>query len=126
MKSALTLIAFVLLTSSAFARIVEIEHRYYVETNGVEEPISLLNDLVVKKQISTIKIYSGGKLNMVSFAKKGEKEKHYSVDGKGFMYEIQPFSNYRVSRIDRQNMIHFAEAPKKRFFINSDGFFIHK
>lgn len=126
MKTTFALLATLILSSSAFAKIVSNDHRYFVSTNGKEQPIHLLNSLIENKQVSAIKIYAGGNINVISFAKKGGAEKLYSIDDKGYMYAIEPFANYRINKIDRDNMIRFAEAPSKRFFVNNKGFFIYK
>ncbi len=125
MKTTLLLLS-LLISSASFARIVSLDHRYYIETNGKEEPIYLLNELIEKKIVKTIKVYNGGNVNMISFAKKGEAEKLYSIDEKGYIYAIEPFSKYRVSKVDRNNHIQFAEAPSKKYFINSHGYFIYR
>lgn len=125
MKATLILLA-MLLSSTSFARIVSLDHRYYIETNGKEEPIYLLNSLIEKKAVKTIKIYGGGNINVISFAKNNGPEQLYSIDEKGYMYAIEPFSKYKISKIHNNNLIQFAEAPNKRFFINSQGYYIYK
>ena len=122
--SVLLLSAF-LFNSPAFAKIVVQKNKVFIEGDGNRTPLSLVNEMIKKKEISKLKLYGAGKANVISFAKKGEKEKLYSVDKKGFVYAIDPFSKYEVKKVDDKGLVQFKEVPGKSYKITSQGFFIH-
>lgn len=126
MNSLIIALILSVLSPAVLAKITTHNHRYYVQVKNRMAPIHLLNTLIENREVSAIKIYANGNIHMISFAKKDGVEKVYSIDEKGYMYAIEPFSHYQVSRIDKKNMIQFAQVPHKKFFINSDGFFIYK
>lgn len=114
-----------LLSSSAFAKIVVNSNSFFVESKGNRKPIALLNTMAENKEISEVKLFSEGRVNLVAFSKNGEKEKIYSVDEDGFIYSIEPFTNYRVKHIDSEGIVTFKEEPKRRYRINTKGFFLY-
>jgi hypothetical protein len=113
------------LASSAFAKIVLIEDKLFLRHQGKQLPLLMVNELISKKEISKVKLFGGGDIRLLSFAKKGESEKLYSVDEKGFVYAIEPFTTYEVTQVDEKGMIHFKQKPGKRFRIDPNGFFLH-
>lgn len=123
---ALSLSLALLLSSLASAKIYHKDQRFFIETKGKSVALDTLNSMIEKKQISTVKLYRGGMVHMLSFAKTGEKEKHYSVDEKGYIYSIEPFSSYSVEDVDAMGEIRFKEKPMKKYFITNSGFYIHK
>lgn len=126
MKTALILACFILFTSTAsFGRIVHSKDKLFLEQNGERIPIETVNQLVKDKTISKIRLYGEGKVHLISFAKKGDAEKLYSVDDKGFIYSLSPFTNYKVKDIDGEGKISFQEAPGKKYRISSKGFFFY-
>lgn len=120
-----SLAALLMLSLSAFGKIVVQDDKLYVESKGNRVPLGLVNSMIQEKSISDIKLYANGKIHMISFSKNGEREKIYSVDEKGFVYSIEPFSSYSVSRVDQDNLIHFKEVKNRRYKINSKGFFLY-
>lgn len=126
MKTALTLISFLLLIStSSFARIVHSQDKMFIEHDGNRVPLETVNILIKDKKISKIKLYGEGKAHVISFAKKGESEKLYSVDEKGFIYSLDPFTNYRVKDVHDDGRISFQEVPGRKYKISSKGFFLY-
>ena len=126
MKTALTLFIFLLLTSTnSFARIVHTKDKLFMEQNGDRIPIDSVNNLIREKKISKIRLYGEGKVHLISFAKKDDKEKLYSVDEKGFIYSLDPFTNYHVKAIHEDGRVSFKEVPDKKYRISSKGFFLY-
>jgi hypothetical protein len=126
MKNYLILFLSLLLTSSAFARIVSSKEGLFIQSGGKLVPLSLLNEMILNNSISQVKLYGEGRVHLISFAKPNESERLYSVDNKGFVYAIEPFSTYQVKAIDEKGFIRFAQAPNKKFFINNHGYFIYQ
>lgn len=126
MKTAFTLIVFLLLIStSSFARIVHTQDKMFLEQGGNRVPMETVNQLIREKKISKIKLYGEGKAHVISFAKKGEAEKLYSVDEKGFIYSLDPFASYRVKNVHDDGRISFQEVPGRKYKISSKGFFLY-
>lgn len=126
MKKSFALIFFTFLfISSAFGKIVVSSNNFFVESKGTRNPIAMLNTLAQKKEISDVKLFSEGRVNLVLFAKNGEKEKLYSVDDDGFIYSIKPFTNYSIKDVDSDGMVTFKEEPERRYRINSKGIFLY-
>lgn len=115
-----------LFVSTAQAKIVLVEDKLYLREDGKQVPIFLVNELIKKNSISKVKLYGGGNVNIISFAKNGEKEKIYSVDSKGYVYAIEPFANYEVADVDTdKGHFRFKQEPKRKYRVNSKGFFLY-
>jgi hypothetical protein len=114
-----------LLTPAAFAKIAVKGDKVFIESKGERTPLMMVNSMIKKKEISKLKLYGSGAANVISFAKKGEDEKLYSVDRNGFIYAIEPFSNYEVNQVDSDGLVQFKEVPGKSYRITSKGFFIN-
>lgn len=112
-------------SSAAFAKIVVHEDKLFIRKSGKQEPIMLVNQLVDQKTITHLKLYGGGDIHLISFAKEGEKEKLYSVDTKGFVYSIEPFSSYEVEKVHAEGLITFKQQPSRKYRISSKGFFLY-
>lgn len=113
--------------TTAFAKVVINKDQLFLETSaGGRTPISNLNTMIEKREISKLKLYGDGKTHIVSFAKKkGGKEKNYSVDHRGFIYEIEPFSNYTITKVHENGDVEFKEAPGKKYKVTSEGYYIY-
>jgi hypothetical protein len=125
MKSTLTFIALLIaLKSPLSAKIVMIDDEVYLRKDGQQIPVFVVNQLIAKEKVKKVHLFGEGRIHLISFAENGEEEKLYSVDDKGYIYSIEPYSRYRVSKIvDNEHFI-FQEEPKKNFRVTSKGFFI--
>ena len=115
----------VLMTSSAFANIVSSKGEYFVETKNGKNPIMNVNEMVKNETISKIQTYGEGKVHMISFSKENGPVMLYSVDEKGFIYSIKPYSAYTVSSVDKDGKVSFKEVPKRKFSVDAKGFFLY-
>lgn len=84
-----------------------------------------VNDMIQKNTISNIKTYGDGNANLISFSENKGPVKLYSVDHKGFIYSIKPFSNYTVSDVDADGKFKFTEVPNRRYVVDAKGFFFY-
>lgn len=124
MKTTLALLALsAIFSTSAFAKIVMKKNQYFIETKRHATPLSLVNELVKKDQITRVKVY--GNAHLISYATKEGPVKLYSVDEKGFTYAIEPFSTYSVSNIEKNGKFQFNEVPGRKYVVDAKGFFIH-
>lgn len=114
-----------LLCTSAFASIVRVDDKLFLRSKGKQVPLLMVNELIQNKTVTKVKLYGEGRVPMVSFAKKNEKEKLYSVDEKGFVYSIEPFASYDVADIGDDGSIRFKQVPGRKYKINSQGFFLY-
>ena len=113
------------LTFSSYAKVVFTKDRLYLQKKGEQLPISFVNEMIENKAISKIKLYGGGDIRLISFAKEDSKEKLYSVDEKGYVYSIEPFTSYSVSKVNSNGTVEFKQQPGKQYRINKDGFFLY-
>lgn len=126
MKMLLTLLALALmLSTSAFAKIVTNDGQFFIKTKKGTHPIMSVNELIEKKEISQIKMYGKGNVHVLSFATKKGPEKLYSVDQKGFIYSIKPFSDYSISKVDANGKFQFKQVPKRNYVVDAKGFFFY-
>ena len=126
MKKTLTLLSLsMLLTTSVFAKIVTEEGQYYVESKAGKTAMMNVNDMLKKNEISKVKIYGEGKVNLISFSKESGPEKLYSVDEKGFIYSIEPFTSYTVTNVMPDGKFQFKETPKRKYTVSPKGFFVY-
>lgn len=107
------------------AKIIQQNDEFAIETKKGVAPIFMVNKLIRENSISRIKVYGNGNVHLLSFAKNGESEMLYSVDEKGFIYSIKPFSSYTVSKVEADGMFQFEEKPGIKYKITSSGFFLH-
>lgn len=108
------------------SKIVTHNGEFFIVTQQQRVPIFLINQLVEKGQISRVKLYGAGNAHLISFSKDTDKkEKLYSVDEKGFIYSISPFSDYSVTEVDDYGKFKFREIQNKKFFISNKGFFLN-
>jgi hypothetical protein len=110
---------------SAIGKIVPVNGRFFIEASGARQPIFLVNDAIDKGLVSKVKLFNGGRIHILSFAKEKGEEYLYSVDEKGFTYSIHPFSSYTVSDVDDDGKFRFQQVPGKKFFVDKNGFFLH-
>lgn len=115
----------ILVTSSAFAKVVINKDKLFLDTTAGRTPISTLNTMIEKKEVKKLKLHGDGKAHVVSFSKNKGNEKLYSIDHRGFIYDIQPFSDYTVSKVYENGDIEFKEAPGKRYKVTSEGYFVY-
>ncbi len=125
MKSALTFIALlIVLKSTAFAKIVMIDDKVYLRKDGQQIPVFVVNELIEKEKVKKVHLFGDGKIHLISFAEGKDAEKLYSVDDKGFIYSIAPYSKYRVKDVIDNERFVFQEVPGKRYRVTGKGFFI--
>lgn len=125
MKKSLFLITLSLvLSTSAFARIVKEKNRLFIETNTSKSPITMVNEMIKNNTISKLKMYDSGKVHLLSFSKHDGPTKLYSVDERGYIYSIEPFSNYEVSNVDN-GKFQFKEVPNRKYVVDAKGFFLY-
>lgn len=126
MKTTLTLLALsMVLSTSAFAKIVSAKGEYFVESKSGKQPLMSVNEMIRKNTISNIKTYGDGNANLISFSEKKGPVMLYSVDEKGFIYSIKPFSGYTVSDVDADGKFKFAEVPNRKYVVDAKGFFFY-
>ncbi|HXH31385.1 MAG TPA: hypothetical protein VNJ01_11275 [Bacteriovoracaceae bacterium] len=126
MKAALfSLPLLVSLSHLAHAKVIYKNNQLFVETKGKQVPVLTVNTLISENKIEAIKLFADGQVNAISFAKKGEKEKIYSIDEKGFAYSLEPFASYKVQKTDPKGFITFKEFPKRKYRVTEKGFFIY-
>lgn len=126
MKATCALLALALtFVTSCFAKIVSSDELYFIKNKDGRTPISTVNDLIKDKAISKIKTYGDGSAHIISFAKKNGPVKLYSVDQKGFIYSIKPFTDYSVMKVEPNGKFSFQEVPKRKYLVNSKGFFLY-
>jgi hypothetical protein len=114
-----------LFTFSAYAKVVFTKDRLYLQKKGEQLPLSFVNEMIENKAISKIKLYGGGDVRMISFAKEDDKEKIYSVDEKGYVYSIEPFTSYSVSKVNSNGTVEFKQQPGRKYRISKEGFFLY-
>lgn len=120
------IIALILMLSSvAHARIYFEKDTFFVETKGKKSPIAILNNLAQSKAITKVKLFGEGKIHILAFSKKNEKEKIYSVAEDGYMYSLKPFTDYEVKNITSKGLVQFKQDPKRSYKIDSKGFFLY-
>lgn len=115
-----------LIANVSWAKVVISKDQLFLETTAGRTPISSLNTLIEKREVKNLKLHGDGLAHVVSFSKKkGEPVKNYSIDHRGFIYDIEPFSNYTVSKVHPNGDIEFKETPGKRYKITSEGYYIY-
>jgi hypothetical protein len=102
-----------------------VDDRLYLRKDGKQVPVFLVNEFIDKKKVKKVNLFDGGKVHIVSFAIKGDREKLYSVDDQGYIYSIEPFSKYSVDKITEDGSFVFKEVPGKQFRVTGKGFFVH-
>lgn len=120
-----TLLLLSALVPIAQAKIIKEKYDFLIVTKKGESPIFMVNKLIKEKSVSRIKIYGNGDIHLLSFAKDGEEEKLYSVDDKGYIYAIDPFSSFTVSKVEKDGGFQFKEKPGVKYKVSSNGFFLH-
>ena len=115
----------ILFSFSAFAKITTSKDNYFIQTPEGDIPLMSVNAMVKEKTISKISLYGNGSANLISYATKNGPVKLYSIDAKGFTYSIEPFASYTVTNTDPDGKFQFKEVPKRKFFVDSKGFFLY-
>lgn len=124
MKRTLTLLALsAALSTSAFAAIVSSKGQYFIETKSGVQPLMAVNEMIQKNTISNIKTY--GSANLISFSEKKGPVTLYSIDHKGFIYSIKPFSGYTVSDVDAEGKFKFSEVPNRQYVVDAKGYYFY-
>lgn len=121
---ALLILAF-LLPSSIYAKIISSNDLYYIQTRKGNVPVMSVNKMISEKTISHIKIYGNGMPHLISFATKNGPVKLYSVDERGFIYSIEPFTSFTVSTTEDNGQFQFNEVPGRKYNVDTKGFFFH-
>ncbi len=126
MKSALTFFALLfVLKATAFAKVVMIDDRVYLRKDGKQVPVFLVNELIDQEKVKKVNLYGDGKIHIISFTIKNEKERLYSIDDQGYIYSIEPYAKYNVNKITDAGEFSFKEVPGKQYRVTEKGFFIH-
>ncbi len=126
MKTVLTFFALLMvLKSAAFAKIVMIDDKVFLRKDGRQVPVFVVNELIEKDKVKKVNLFGEGKVHLISFAKKNEKEKLYSVDEQGYIYSIEPFADYKVDKIVDGSRFVFQQAPGKKYRVTDKGYFVH-
>jgi hypothetical protein len=127
MKSFLFIFSlFILLMNSLQAKIINREGVFFLGSGSESTPIIMLNELIQQKKVSQIILYAQGSIHLLSFAKEGEKPKLYSVDAKGFIYALDPYMNYDVSKVNSNGTFEFKQRPGLSYHVSSKGFYLHE
>jgi hypothetical protein len=111
-------------SANAWSKIISHEGKMYLRDSGKQVPLELVNELVKKGEVSEVTLFEGGEVRMLSFARKGQPARIYSVDQKGFVYSIEPFTNYRV-KTTKKGLVQFHEEPKRFYKIDPNGIFTY-
>lgn len=114
-----------LFAQTSFAKVIIKNDQLYLETTAGRTPMSTLNTMIDKKEVSKLKLHGDGKAHVISFAKNRGDEKLYSIDHRGFVYDIKPFSNYSVSKVYENGDIEFKQEPGKRYKVTSEGYYVY-
>jgi hypothetical protein len=114
------------LMMQAHSTIVKKADGIYVQKDQKEKEIFLVNQLIKKGELSNLTLYHNGGLNLISFKTNLNNKKLYSVDSKGFIYDIKPYSDYQIAEIYPSLHFKFKELPKKIFWIDDNGYFLEK
>lgn len=126
MKTMLSaILVFVSLYSSVQAKIIQNDDEFSIQTQKGVTPIFMVNKLIKENAVSKIKVYANGNIHLLSFSKGDEIEKLYSVDEKGYIYAIEPFSSFTVLKVENDGQIQFKEKPGVKYKVSSNGFFLH-
>ena len=113
-----------LISLSLFAAITSEKGKYYITSKNGKAPLLKVNELLSNKKIKNVKIYDNGRINAISF-KNGKERKLYSVDSKGFIYSIAPFSKYDISKVHTNGKFEFKQIPNRKYTVNEKGFFLY-
>lgn len=124
MKKILAIFILFMISLDSNARIIFQKERLYLQSNGEQRPLSMVNELIQKNAISKVKIYDNGGINLISFSTRSGEEKIYSVDEKGFVYSIAPFTNFSISRIGH-GLVEFKQFPGRQYRIDRNGYFLY-
>lgn len=126
MKSFIIILAiFFFSVNSVRAKIINREGVFFIDSGAETIPMLMVNELIQKKKISQIILYAQGDVHLVSFAKEGGATKLYSVDSQGFIYDLEPFANYEVKKINTNGTFEFKQRPGVSFHVSSKGFYLH-
>lgn len=126
MKTVLTFFALlIVLKSAAFAKIVMIDDKVYLRNDGRQVPVFLVNELIEKGKVKKVHLFGEGKVHLISFATKNEREVLYSVDNQGYIYAIEPYAKFSVEKITDGGRFRFKQQPGKDYRVTDKGFFIH-
>ncbi len=110
--------------SNALGKIIKKEDGIFIQSRGEEKEIFLVNQLLKKGLLSNLTTYKDGQVHLLSFKTKDKPLRLYSVDSKGFIYDIKPFSEYEVSEVTPSQFFKFRELPNRSFRVDAHGFFI--
>ena len=125
MKKILFFVFIFIFSFSAWTKISIKNHQLFIDTFSESAPLFLVNNMLKNQLISNLKLYENGNIHLISFSKKGGEVKIYSVDEKGYIYDIAPFSKYSISLTDKQGKFEFAEIPGRKYSISPKGFFLY-
>jgi hypothetical protein len=109
---------------NALGKIIKKEDGVFIQSSGKEKEVFLVNQLLKKGLLSNLTTYKDGQIHLLSFKTINKPLRLYSVDSKGFIYDIKPFSEYEVSEVTPAQYFKFKELPKKSFRVDAHGFFV--
>ncbi|HLW57275.1 MAG TPA: hypothetical protein VKY27_07815 [Bacteriovoracaceae bacterium] len=121
----LLLMLSVLVANVSWAKVVISKDQLFLETTAGRTPLSSLNTMLEKREVKKLKLHGDGKAHIVSFAKKNGDVRNYSIDHRGFIYDIEPFSKYTITKVHPNGDIEFKETPGKRYKITSEGYYVY-
>jgi len=120
------IILFILFYSfNGSAKIVIEENKFYILDKKSKNSLVMINDLIEKKMVSKVKIFLGGEAHLLSFSEGKQKEKLYSVATDGYIYSIEPFTNFDVKKVTANGGILFRQIPDKIYRVNENGIFFY-
>jgi hypothetical protein len=107
------------------AKIVIEDNKFFILNKKSKNPILMINDLIEKKMVSKVKIFLGGETHLLSFSEGKQKEKLYSVASDGYIYSLEPFTNFDVKKVTADGGILFRQLPDKIYRVNENGIFFY-
>lgn len=122
MKKTFLFVFLFIFSLPVFSKISVNNHQLFIDN----VPLFLVNSMLKQQLISKLKLYENGRIHLISFSKKGGEVKLYSVDEKGYIYDIAPFSKYSISSTDKEGQFEFTEVPGKKYTITPKGFYLYE
>jgi hypothetical protein len=125
MKNKLILTVLILLiSSSSFAKIIYSNKKLFIEQDGHRTPVEMVNQLIKEGKITKVRLFRKGEVHMISFSNDKAPEKLFTVDEKGFIYTLEPYTNYNIKEVRRDGKFSFEEVPGRLFEVSKEGLFL--
>jgi hypothetical protein len=126
MKKTFLFVFLFILSLPVFAKISIDNHQLFIDSSSGNVPLFLVNNMLKDQLISKLKLYENGQIHLISFSKKGGEVRLYSVDEKGYIYDIAPFSKYSIRATDKDGKFEFAEVPGRKYSVTPKGLYLYK